>query len=71
VIAGGGGAGTYPLKPSPRSLFAASQNGFAVIEADRKTLSVSLIDGDLKVLHRFTIADGADERHAAAASSSP
>ena len=34
VIAGGGGAGTYPTKPAPRSLFAASQNGFAVIEAD-------------------------------------
>jgi predicted MPP superfamily phosphohydrolase len=55
VIAGGGGAGTYSTKPSSRSLFAASQNGFAVIEADRKTMSVSLIDGDLNVLHRFTI----------------
>ena len=61
VIAGGGGAGTYPTKPAPRSLFAASQNGFAVIEADRKTLSVSLIDGDLKVLHRFTIAADASD----------
>jgi hypothetical protein len=55
VIAGGGGAGTYPTKPAPRSLFAAGQNGFAVIDADRKGLSVSLVDGDLKVLHRFTI----------------
>jgi tartrate-resistant acid phosphatase type 5 len=55
VIAGGGGAGTYPTKPAPRSLFAASQNGFAVIEADRKTMSVSLVDGDLNVLHQFTI----------------
>jgi hypothetical protein len=55
VIAGGGGAGTYPTRPSARSLFAASQNGFAVIEADRKTLTVSLVDGELNVLHSFTI----------------
>lgn len=71
VIAGGGGAGTYPIKPSPRSLFAASKNGFAVIEADRKTLSVSLVDGDLKVLHRFTIAGGVNESKAAASAASP
>lgn len=58
VIAGGGGAGTYPTKSAARALFAASQNGFAVIEADRTTLSVSLIDGDLNVLHQFTIAAG-------------
>jgi len=67
VIAGGGGAGTYPIKPSPRALFAASKNGFAVIEADRRTLSVSLIDGELKVLHRFTIAAAADDEPKAAA----
>jgi len=55
VIAGSGGAGTYPTRPASRSLFAGSENGFAVIEADRRTLSVSLIGGDQKVLHRFTI----------------
>jgi len=60
VIAGGGGAGTYPTKQSPRSQFAAGQNGFAIIEADRRTLSVSLIDADLKVLHRFTIGPEAN-----------
>ncbi len=70
VIAGGGGAATYPIKPSPRALFSASKNGFAVIEADRKTFSVSLIDADLKVLHRFTIAAGADETKAASSSAS-
>ena len=69
VVAGGGGAGTYPIKPSPRSLFVASKNGFAVIEADRKTLSVSLIDGDLKVLHRFTIAADAKAKAAVSAPS--
>jgi tartrate-resistant acid phosphatase type 5 len=69
VVAGGGGAGTYPIKPSPRSLFAASKNGFAVIEADRKTFSVSLIDGDLKVLHRFTIAADAKAEAAGSAPS--
>jgi 3',5'-cyclic AMP phosphodiesterase CpdA len=58
VIAGGGGAGTYPTRPGSRSQFAASQNGFAVIEADRRTLSVKLIDGDLNVLHQFAIAGG-------------
>jgi tartrate-resistant acid phosphatase type 5 len=69
VIAGGGGAGTYPTKPAARSLFAANQNGFAVIEADHKALSVSLVDGDLEVLHRFTIAADATERAAAPARS--
>ncbi len=56
VIAGGGGASPYPTTAAARLLFAASQNGFAVIDADRKSLSVSLVDDDLKVLHRFTIA---------------
>ena len=70
VIAGGGGSGTYPAKPAPRSLFAASQNGFAVIEADRKTFSVSLIDGDLKALHRFTIGPPRNETAPDAAASS-
>jgi tartrate-resistant acid phosphatase type 5 len=55
VVAGGGGAPTYPIKPSAGTLFTASANGFAVIEADHHTLTVSLIDGDLKVLHRFSI----------------
>jgi predicted MPP superfamily phosphohydrolase len=55
VIAGSGGASPYPMKASPRAAFAAAQNGFAVIEADRRVLSVSLVDGDLNVLHRFAI----------------
>jgi hypothetical protein len=55
VIAGGGGAAPYPIKPGPRALFTASANGFAVIDADQKALTVSLIGTDLKVLHRFAI----------------
>jgi hypothetical protein len=57
VVVGGGGAPTYPIKPSPRSLFATNKNGFAVIDADGKSLSLSLIDDDLKVLHRFTVTE--------------
>ncbi|HEY7371451.1 MAG TPA: metallophosphoesterase [Polyangia bacterium] len=70
VIAGGGGAGTYPTKPAARSLFATNQNGFAVLEADRRTLSVSLVDGDQKVLHRFTIAPDRTEATAGAPAAS-
>jgi hypothetical protein len=58
VVSGGGGAPLYPLETGARAEFAASQNGFAVIEADRETLSVSLVDADLKVLHRFALAAG-------------
>ena len=71
VIAGGGGASPYPTKAAARLLFAASQNGFAVIEADRKALSVSLVDDDLKVLHRFTIAARPTEAGAAAPAAAP
>ncbi len=56
VIAGGGGAAPRVVKPGPRSLFAASSNGFAIIEASRDKLSVSLVDEDLNPLHRFSIA---------------
>jgi hypothetical protein len=55
VVAGSGGASPYPMKATPRAAFAASQNGFAIIEADKHALSVSLVDGGLKVLHRFAI----------------
>jgi hypothetical protein len=58
VVSGGGGAPLYPLETGARAEFAASQNGFAVIEADRRTLSVSLVDADLKVLHRFALTAG-------------
>ncbi|HXJ21370.1 MAG TPA: metallophosphoesterase [Polyangia bacterium] len=60
VVAGGGGAPTYPIKPGPRALFVSNANGFAVIDADQKALTVSLIGAELKVLHRFTITGGSD-----------
>jgi tartrate-resistant acid phosphatase type 5 len=57
VIAGGGGASPRPITPGPRSLFAASKNGFAVIEASRSALTVLLVGEDLETLHRFTIRE--------------
>jgi hypothetical protein len=55
VIAGGGGALPRPITPGPRSLFAASKNGFAVIESNRASLTVRLVGEDLKTLHQFTL----------------
>jgi hypothetical protein len=50
-VAGGGGAGLYELRPYERSIFASSSNGFAVIDADRTRLSVSLVDGSGKEVY--------------------
>jgi hypothetical protein len=55
VIAGGGGAAPRAITAGPRSLYAASKNGFAVIEASRSTLTVKLVDEDLQPVHRFAI----------------
>ena len=71
VVAGGGGAALYPIKPSSRSIFAAKQNGFAVIEADSRSVSVSFVDSDLKVLHRFAITTGDADTAKRAAAASP
>ena len=57
VLAGGGGAATRPVTPGPKSLFAASKNGFAVMEATRAAITVTFFDEGLKVLHRFVISD--------------
>ncbi len=57
VVAGGGGAAPRVIAPGPRSLFAASKNGFAVIEASRSALTVMLVGEDLETLHRFTIRE--------------
>jgi diadenosine tetraphosphatase ApaH/serine/threonine PP2A family protein phosphatase len=51
VIAGGGGAGLYELRPYERSIFASRSNGFAVLEADATQLSVKLVDGSGTVLY--------------------
>jgi hypothetical protein len=57
VLAGGGGAAPRVISAGPRSLYAASKNGFAIIEASRSTLTVMLVDEKLETLHRFSIRD--------------
>jgi tartrate-resistant acid phosphatase type 5 len=57
VLAGGGGAAPRPIKPGPRSLYAGSKNGFAVIEATRSTLTVSLVDEGNQTLHKFALRE--------------
>ena len=57
VIVGGGGAAPRATTPGPRTLFAAAKNGFGVIEASKTSLSVNIVDEDLKSLHRFTIGN--------------
>ncbi len=59
VIAGGGGQDTRPITPGPRSLFAASRHGFAEIEADAQSLTVTLIGDQGEVLHTFTLPESA------------
>jgi hypothetical protein len=57
VIAGGGGVPPRPITAGPRSLFAASKGGFAVIEGTRRTLTVMLVDEALETVHRFALSD--------------
>jgi len=54
---GGGGAEPRPITPGPRSLFAASKNGFAVIDANNKTLTFTFLDADLHPLHTFKLGE--------------
>jgi tartrate-resistant acid phosphatase type 5 len=54
-IAGGGGAGLYDLRPYERSIFASRANGFAVIDGDDQSLTVSLVDGAGQVVFAETL----------------
>ena len=54
-ISGGGGAGIRPITTGPRSLFAKSSYGFAVLEADQDSLKVSYFDPDLQLLYDHAI----------------
>jgi tartrate-resistant acid phosphatase type 5 len=54
-VAGGGGAGLYELRPYERSIFASRSNGFAVIDADRMRLSISLVDGSGQTIYEETL----------------
>jgi tartrate-resistant acid phosphatase type 5 len=58
-IAGGGGAGLYDLRPYERSLFASRSNGFAVIDAQRAQLQVSLVDGQGATVFEKTLQKAA------------
>jgi len=54
-IAGSGGAGIRRITPGPRSLFAKSSYGFAVIEADQASLKVTFVNTDLEPLYEYTL----------------
>ena len=54
-VAGGGGAETRPLHQDKRTVFGRAEHGFAVLEADRDSFSVTFIDGDGATLHRSVI----------------
>jgi hypothetical protein len=53
-IAGGGGARIRTIEPGPRSLFARSSYGFAVIEANAKAITVRFIDQNVNQLYEYT-----------------
>jgi 3',5'-cyclic AMP phosphodiesterase CpdA len=57
VIAGGGGGPPRSITRGAHTLYASSPNGFAVIEATRSTLTVTLVGDDLKPLHRFALRE--------------
>jgi tartrate-resistant acid phosphatase type 5 len=53
-VAGSGGK-LRPIEPGPRSLFAKSANGFAVLEIDRGTLRFVFIDAAGAELYRYEL----------------
>ena len=44
-----------PIEPGPRSLFAKSAHGFAVLEADARALTVKFVEADLTSPYAYTI----------------
>ena len=53
-VAGSGGK-LRPIEAGPRSLFAKSAHGFAVLEADSQTLTVRFVEADLSSPYSYTI----------------
>jgi tartrate-resistant acid phosphatase type 5 len=53
-VAGSGGQ-LRPIEPGPRSLFAKSALGFAVIEAEAKQVKVRFIDTNLSQLYEYSL----------------
>jgi hypothetical protein len=54
-VSGGGGAGLYEMNPYDRSVFRQKVNGFTVLEANDKTLSISFIGTDGSEIYRRTL----------------
>jgi len=50
------------IEPGPRSLFARSANGFAVIEADARTLTVTFVETDLTTPYTYTLTRAQSDR---------
>jgi hypothetical protein len=53
-VAGSGGK-LRPIEAGPRSLFAKSANGFAVLDADAETLTVTFVEADLSSPYSYTL----------------
>jgi tartrate-resistant acid phosphatase type 5 len=53
-VAGTGGK-LRPITPGPRSLFARSARGFAVLDADAATLTVKFVEEDLTSAYTYTL----------------
>lgn len=53
-VAGSGGK-VRTIEPGPRSLFAKGANGFAVIDADARSLTVTFVEKDLTSPYTFTL----------------
>ncbi|MBI3695291.1 MAG: metallophosphoesterase [Acidobacteria bacterium] len=54
-IAGSGGAGIRPIAAGPRSLFAKSSYGFAVLDGDNASLKISFVDANRTLLYEYTL----------------
>ncbi len=54
-IAGGGGALPRAIGRGERTLFAASKNGFAVIDADETSFQLTFVDDDMNALYKATV----------------
>jgi tartrate-resistant acid phosphatase type 5 len=53
-IAGSGGK-LRSIEPGPRSLFAKSANGFAVLDADERSLTITFVEPDLSTPYRYQL----------------
>lgn len=57
-VAGSGGK-LRSITPGPRSLFAKSANGFAVLEVQKESLAVAFVDVSGEELYRYRITTAA------------